>query len=364
MFFHSLSLKDFRNIKFAELEFGQGLNIFIGKNAQGKTNIVEAINLFSTGRSFRTSDYRDMIKKGSTTALVNTAVEISEGKDNYTVILDTSKKTFSKNQKNTSPASLKKVVVVLFAPEEILVLKDYPSARRTYLDAAISKLKAGYAKIVRDYEVVVRHRNKILQTLDLNGPQKLKQLEPWNTQLIDLGSRIIVERTIWCDRINEILPKKYGAFAGCDGAAAFNYRPRSRDLTETIVSRSNDELVRMTTLVGPHRDDIEATIDGYALKGFGSQGQYRSFVLSLKMTEMALIESFLGELAVLVLDDVASELDSDRNRNFFEYLAVTKGQVFITTTDEEFIKIGSSPTKQRFFVSEGNVTGDASHIIF
>lgn len=358
MFFKSINLRNFRNFQEATISFGPNLNLFCGNNAQGKTNIIEAINLFTQGRSFRTSEYRDLIRWNSEDAEIITGVEGVKGSDNLSVVLDLSKKNFFRNAKRTTPGGFDGVNSVLFAPEEILLLRDSPSARRRYIDAFIAQVVSGYKGIMRNYEKVVSHKNRILQDDQMRDSQKNEQISIWNEQLAELGTKVVMGRNIWSDRINEILPRKYSAFAELDGKAEFCYRPNCNfpvSIMSQLEKRRRDELIRRTSLVGPHRDDFEAMINGTPIKNFGSQGQHRSFVLALKMTEMAILEKETGDLPVLLLDDVASELDSDRNQKFFEYLTTTRGQVFITTTNEKDVRLGPQISLSKYQVILGEV---------
>lgn len=368
MYITSLHLTNFRNFVDERIEPGPKFNLILGSNAQGKTNIIEAIGLFANGRSFRSSEFRNMIKRGSSDALVTSSVVCSLGSDALNVQMDRQKKYFFKNGKKTSSGGFERFSVVIFAPEEILLLRDSPSERRRYIDSLICKIDPSYNALIRSYEQVVLQRNQILQDENLSEASKAGEIEPWDRQLVNFGVKVVVCRKEMCDRINELLPLKYTAVAPNDGGAFFIYRPQCgiepvqtgedsiREVFESMLkARRPDELKRGFTVVGPHRDDIEACLDTTPLKHFGSQGQHRTFVLALKISETEILRDSLGETPIFLLDDVGSELDKDRSKFFFDYLNSVKGQVFITATDSSTIRLDSGADCRCFEVVNGCV---------
>jgi DNA replication and repair protein RecF len=299
------------------------------------------------GASFRTSEWRDMIFHGRGVARVTAKLESERGGDELVVELGEPRKKFIRNGKNTAPGGFGGLHAVLFAPEEILLLRTQPGARRKFIDTFISAFVPGYKKLVRDYSSVVSQRNKILTDESLTPIERRTNLIPWNEQLVRLGAKVVVARNEWVGKINETLPSHYGAIAVDDDEARFLYKPHAceegvagdrRAVCESyeraLDERALDEWVRGVTLVGPHRDDLIAHIGSGAVKRFASQGQHRSFVLALKVAEMEVYRRITGEEPLLLLDDVASELDPNRNRRFFDYVRGSRGQVFITTTRE------------------------------
>lgn len=365
----SLKLKDFRNFEDERLDFGPAFNLLVGRNAQGKTNVIEALGLLATGHSFRTSEFRDMIRHESESSDVRSRATGAAGSDDLQVTLDVQRKGFFRNAKKTTPGGFKGLSAVLFAPEEILLLRDSPSARRRYLDVLIAQAEPRYRTLVRSYERVVSHRNRLLQEIAATGRGAAALLRSWDEQLAELGARIVVARAAWCGKLNGFIPGRYAAIAPQDGQALFRYRPHCGDaavaggepgvqaaMTEGLEQRRQDEIDRGFTLVGPHRDDLEAAIGDAAIKSFGSQGQHRTFVLALKIAEIDLLREVLGETPILLLDDVASELDRDRNRFFFDYLSEAKGQVFVTATDADAIRIAGEAKVRRFTIDAGRAT--------
>ncbi|MFA5812347.1 MAG: DNA replication/repair protein RecF, partial [bacterium] len=353
MLIESLRLRDFRNAADLRLVPGQRINLLVGRNAQGKTNIIEAIGLLSTGQSFRAPDFRDMIRWDREAAEVSARAICAAGSDELKINIDVRRKLFTRNEKRVTSKAPSNFFTVLFAPEEILLLKGPPAGRRRYIDSLIFQLSQPHRNHAMQYDKVMRQRNRLLQDIRLSESARTTGLRPWDEQLAELGSRIIVARNDWCGRINSLLPDRYRSIAPEEGYARFAYAPHCGQralekglegvmerLREQLEERRKDELVRGVSLVGPHRDDLEAEIGPSRVKHFGSQGQHRSFVLALKIAEMDLLrEAAGGEEPILLLDDVASELDPERNRYFFEGLRAARGQVFITATSEADIKL-------------------------
>lgn len=369
MFLQSLQLTDFRNFERAELEFSPSFNLLVGKNAQGKTNIIEALGLLASGRSFRTSEFRDMIRRERPAATVSAMARGEAGEDRLRVSLDGGRKGFFRNEKRTTPGGFSGLRSVLFAPEEILLLRESPVERRRYADRLIAATDPDFRGVSRRYERVVGHRNRLLQEAAERGRLDSRALDGWDEQLAGLGSRIAIARARLCDELCALLPEAYARIAQGDGAAAFCYRPHcgtgairegegavAEAILEGLSRRRADELRRGVTLVGPHRDDFEATIGERPVRQFGSQGQHRTFVVAFKIAEIELLRRADGEAPLILLDDVASELDIDRSRSFFDYLKEVRGQVFVTATDADAVRLGQPHSVRRFFIDAGSIS--------
>ncbi len=369
MFINSLHLRSFRNFRDQSFSFSPSFNILLGDNAQGKTNIVEAISLLSCGRSFRTANWRDLIERNREEARVDAVVSCGRGEDRVSVHLAEPRKRFLRNDKAAAPGGFDSVAAVLFAPEEILLLKTQPAARRRFIDALVSSFVPGHRKLVRDYEAVVTQRNRIYADESLGEGEVRKLLSPWDDQLVSLGARVVLARHSWTSRLNETLPRRYHALAEGDGEATLRYEPQvglealaagaegiMSAMEDLMRARRGDELSRRTSVVGPHRDDLVAYIGQERVRGFASQGQHRSFVLALKITEMELYRAVKGEAPILLLDDVASELDPERNRRFFEYVQNAEGQVFITTTRAESVMTRRRSESAVIAIADGKAT--------
>lgn len=368
MYISELNLKNFRNISQLKLVPGSAFNLLVGRNAQGKTNVIEAIGLISRGTSFRAQDFRDMIMWGRDDAEVSAETQGAAGSDKLAVRMNAEAKNFFKNGKRALPSKSSSVCTVLFAPEEIMLLRGPPSGRRRYFDGLIAQVVPSHKTLVSKYEKVMRQRNRLLSDPELPTSAKRTMLEPWDAQLVEFGSSIVDARRSWCEWINEYVPRRYARIAPTDAKAFFDYAPHcaiagpigdrgaaAETLSSQLALRRDDEFVRGFTLVGPHRDDFIAKIGPNEVKLFGSQGQHRSFVLALKLSEMMLFADHTGEDPVLLLDDVASELDAGRNRFFFESISQAKGQVFITATQESDIDLGGVGEASVYSVSQGEV---------
>jgi len=369
MLITKLSLKNFRNISELSISPGPSFNLLVGKNAQGKTNVIESVGLLSTGSSFKATDYRDMIRWGSTRAEVIAEALGVAGNDRIAVTMDDGRKSFLKNGKRAVPSRSSRVCTVIFAPEEIMLLRGEPSRRRRYMDALISQVSPAHRTTVGKYEKVMRQRNRLLSDPDIPLSVKEADLRPWDEQLANLGARVIASRDSWCTRLNEFIPLHYGGIAPADGRATFEYAPCceagvasegpttiEEELAREITRRRPDELLRGFSLVGPHRDDFRAVIGESEVSHYGSQGQHRSFVLALKMAEMSLLRDATGEEPILLLDDAASELDQNRNHFFFEGLRESRGQVFITATKDSDVCLEDLGDTAVFDVDDGQAT--------
>ncbi len=260
----SISLKGFRNISDLRLDFSPGMNVLVGQNAQGKTNIIEAIGLLATGTSFRTPEFRDMIGWNAVKASVSATISGEMGQDLLQISIDERRKSFLRNGKRAMPKGPSRVRAILFAPEEIMLLRSSPGARRRYIDSFIAQMSGSHRGHVSKYEKVMRQRNRILSDFDIQAVKKVGELAPWDEQLIDLGARIVVEREGWLARLNEGIPSHYGEIAPADGSASFHYAPHcGRELLEggvemvreglsrQLESRRGDELTRGLLSWGP-----------------------------------------------------------------------------------------------------------------
>ncbi len=366
MHIKELFLKNFRNISEQRIILNPKFNFIVGDNAQGKTNIIEAIYLLSYGKSFRTSEFRDLILWDGDASLANAKIEDKELFYEVQGRLNLEKKEFYKDGKRvTSIAKSVPLQVVLFSPEEILLLKSNPAKRRDYLDNLISKLEADYEKLVKDYKKVVSQRNNILSNESLTNDDKLSQLEVWNDQQINIGTKLVEFRKKWIDKINLFLSNQHESVAKNNEKVIMEYAPFCgpeildknihQAFKKLISEKQEEELIRLQTLVGPQKDDFFISINGHDAKHFASQGQQRTIIIAMKMTEMELYYQSSGSYPLFLLDDVTSELDENRNKFFFEYLTKAKGQVFVTSTTPDDIKLSNIREYLTLVVAGGEV---------
>jgi len=337
MYIKEIELKNFRNYDDIHLEFNENVNFIIGNNAQGKTNLLEGIYLSSIGKSFRTSRDNEMIgfdkdffkvKVKGEKELFPVDVEITLKKD-----LGKSIKVNGVNISKTSEL-LENIYIVIFSPEDLKIVKDEPEKRRKFIDKELCTLRPSYYDALSNYKKVLNQRNTYLKEYNIEP----SILDIWDMQLAKYGAAIISMREDFIKKINIISNKIHYNITNGKENLKIEYSPNIKNqekLEEKVFdilkeSRQNDLRLRTTTK-GPHRDDIEFFINEINVRSFGSQGQQRTAALSLKLAELNLIKEETGESAILLLDDVMSELDATRQE--FLIKSLSDIQLFITTTE-------------------------------
>jgi DNA replication and repair protein RecF len=357
-----LSLAFFRNLEKADLHPGPRFNIFYGNNAQGKTNLLESIYLLGTTKSFRMARNAEMVMWGSPSSMVKGEVERDGINREIALVIEKTGKRVRVDRKPVVKLAdfFGSLNVVVFSPEDIAMVRGMPDGRRKYLDRAVFSGEAAYLAFHHEYYRILKNRNILLRTGDDRG------LDVWSEKLVEAGARLIAGRLAYLREISVLLQEFYGAIAGSGEVAALTYRPHllaeeglfeeSRPRLAAALAKSAAEERRAgTTVVGPHRDDIEFLLNGKVLKHHASQGQQRSFVLALKMAEIEYIQRRHGDPPVLLLDDMTSELDQERNRNLMEFLQNKEMQVFITTTTLQNILLDAREPYHTFRVDAGKV---------
>ena len=342
-----LSLTDFRNYREAEVDLVAGSNLFVGSNGQGKTNLVEAIAYLSTLGSHRVATDQALIRAGQDAAIVRARLEHAERSVLVEVQLNrTSANRAQVNRVGTKPRELPRYATsVLFAPEDLALVRGDPGGRRRYLDQLLVQLSPRLAGVLGDYDRVVRQRTTLLKSVRAaRVPEsQLSTLEVWNDRLADLGRQVIVERSGLVERLRPQVADFYRRIAGDDHRADLGMRlsilgdagsadegaDDSADadgatpvldttevgeaFTAALARMRRQELDRGLTLIGPHRDDLVLTLNGLPAKGYASHGESWSFALALKLAAAAILraDSPLGD-PVVILDDVFAELDEIR----------------------------------------------------
>lgn len=353
-----LALSDFRNYATAEVDLVPGPNLFVGSNGQGKTNLVEAIGYLSTLGSHRVASDQPLIRSGCDAAIVRARLE--HGERSVLVEVQINRWGANRAQVNrvaTKPRDLPRYATsVLFAPEDLALVRGDPGGRRRYLDQLLVQLTPRLAAVLADYDRVLKQRTTLLKSVRTArvSESQLSTLEVWNERLVDLGTQIIVERSALIDRLRPFVADAYRRIAGEDHRADLASRlsitgsgaddddedagipaalaaPEVRDAFVAALGRvRRQELDRGVTLVGPHRDDLVLTLNGLPAKGYASHGESWSFALALKLAAAAALraESPLGD-PVIILDDVFAELDESRRGRLAEAIADYE-QVLIT----------------------------------
>ena len=334
MVLKSLHLRDFRNYTEQEVSFADGMNILMGDNAQGKTNLVDAVMLVSLGKCPRVTRDRELIRWNADRARVQAEVVKRYGDDEVEAVIDkTVVKCVSVNRMPlTRLGELMGVVAtVLFSPEQMSIVKDAPGERRRFMDIALCQLSKPYFYLLNRYNRILSQRNKLIKSGNHAA------IEVWDMQLAHEGARIIKTRRGFIERLSVFAAAAHSRLSGGKETLCLSYEGIAGDTAETIEAAFIEELARTResdlrlgfTHAGPQRDDIRITVGDVDCRTYGSQGQQRTAALSLKLAELELYRAESGEAPVLLLDDVLSELDPGRQRQLLQSVDV---QTIVTCT--------------------------------
>ena len=334
MYIKTLELENFRNYKSLQMNFDEGTTILFGDNAQGKTNILEAIFYLAITKSYKGCKDRDVIFFGENEAHLRGFVE----KENESVRIDmhlrsNKNKAIALNLEKVKKAAdlLGTMNVVLFSPEDLNIIKEGPQNRRHFVDMELCQLDSFYTYNLTNYNKIVNQRNSLLKDIYFN-PTLKETLNIWDNQMISYGSKIIERRIQFISQLNEIIYEIHKKLSGDTEEIKIIYDPNTtiEDYEKNINDSSSRDLKSKITSVGPHRDDFIFEVNGIDIRKFGSQGQQRTAALSLKLAEIELVKKITKDVPILLLDDVLSELDSNRQN----YLLSTIGnvQTIITCT--------------------------------
>ncbi len=339
---NSVNIKNFRNIADLSFTADNGVNVIYGENAQGKTNILESIWLFTGCKSFRGAKDNELIKFGEDFAKINLNFsDNSREKKSEIIIADKKKNAFLNGVSLRSTAELiGSFYAVIFSPVHLSLIKDGPSARRKFLDTALCQLKPSYAEHLAGYKRALVQRNALLKDLHLNS-ELYDMLDTWDDQLARYSACVIKERLQYIDLLSEYSKSIYsGISENKEKFSVFYSKKIDKDISlkdiylseiENLKSSRKEDIFSKTTTVGPHRDDLEILINDVSARSFGSQGQQRSCALSLKLGESEIIKKVTGETPVALLDDVMSELDEKRQDYVLNH--INDRQVFLTCCD-------------------------------
>lgn len=350
-----LKCLNFRNIEEAELFPDSKMNVICGENAQGKTNLIEAIWFFTGAKSFRNNKDSTPIKFEKIKA--KTEIDfIAEGIENQAVMEFSEKRNAFLNGKPLSnPSKLAgKFSAIVFSPADLGIVKDGPAVRRRFLDVAIGQLYPNYIGILQDYMRAVKQRNEIVKELRFDGSISV-MLDIFEKEIIENGKKIISYREKYISLINKFLPEIYYGLSGGREVLEVKYiLSCNTDLYEDkmLLSRKEDMFSGITS-IGPHRDDIEFNLNGTNARNYGSQGQQRSIALSLKLSQAEVIKDISGEYPVCLLDDVMSELDPLRQGYILNH--ISGWQSFITCCDPSNIE---NLEKGKIFKVKNGVVND------
>lgn len=380
MFVEHLSLTDFRNYESADVTLAAGPNVFVGRNGQGKTNLAESIAYLATLGSHRVSQDAPMVRTGKDSAFIR--ARLATGERRVQLELQLNKQGSNKARINggaVRPTELPRYAhVVLFAPEDLQIVRGDPSARRRFIDQLLIQRRPRLAGVIADYERVVRQRNALLKSARARGIKGdgLSTLDVWDDKLVTLGAQLIDARTATAADLAPLLSEAYAAIAGEDHHPTIEWALSVRgaqpedgedspadtadDSTEdlfrtALAAKRSSELERAITLVGPHRDDLVLKVRGLPVKGYASHGESWSVALALRLASAELLRSETGVGdPVLILDDVFAELDAER-RVRLAGIAAGYEQVIVTSAVEEDVPVALRARTVR--VHHGTIVG-------
>ena len=358
MFIESVELLNFRNYGNLHIDFHEGTNVLYGDNAQGKTNILEAAYVSGTTKSHKGSRDKDMIRFGEDESHIRTIVE-KQGKE-YQLDIHLKKNRSKGIAINKVPIKKASELfgilnMVFFSPEDLNIIKNGPSERRRFLDAEICQLDKIYLSDLTRYNKILMQRNRLLKDMQ-HQPQLMETLQVWDMQLVEYGKRLIRRRRQFVEELSEIVTGIHRNISGKREELVLRYEPNiDAEFLEDELNRVREKDRKYAqTSVGPHRDDISFFIRGVDIRKFGSQGQQRTSALSLKLSEIELVRQTIHDTPVLLLDDVLSELDSNRQNYLLN--SIHDIQTMITCTGlDEFVRNRFQIDKV-FHVIDGHVS--------
>ena len=335
MWIKNIKLKNFRNYKEQEINFEKNINIFYGENAQGKTNIIEAIFLCSLGKSFRAKKDSEMIKLDEKYSLIEIEYEKSDRDGKIKIELENKKNVFINGIKIKKLSELLgNINTVIFTPDDINILKGGPQNRRRFLDIMISQLRPNYMHILNSYSKTIEQRNKYLRQIK-EERKDANLLDIWDEKLADYAFKICQYRTEFIEKISNKIGKIHNKITNEKEEIKIEYLTECNNkekYLQLLKERRKLDIIKGFTTKGVHRDDFVIYINKKEINIYGSQGQNRTAMLSLKLSELQVIYDEIGEYPILLLDDFMSELDKNRRKNFLSNIENT--QVIITGTEK------------------------------
>lgn len=372
MIFRKIYLKNFRNIEEMELLPGEKVNIICGENAQGKTNFMEALWLFTGAKSFRQTKDSEFIRFGEEKANLK-AEFFSENREQNAEISFSPSKSLKKNgiDIKSSAEYAGTIGGVVFSPSHMNLFRDGPKERRRLIDTSLCQLYPKYLSVLADYKKVLDQRNTVLKDARYHSGL-IDMIDIYDEQLARLGGTIIRTRVSYCESLNKKAAEIYKGMSGAreeffaeyittvlsedeHADSSMSTADFAQKFYDALQSSRNYDFEHGSTSVGPHRDDLEVTLDKMPVRSFGSQGQQRSCILSLKLGEAKMLGEAMGEPPLILLDDVMSELDSLRRDYILN--SIGESQIFLTCCDKELFS-GLEDGKV-FIMEKGRLLGGA-----
>lgn len=369
-----ISLQRYRNYDSLTLTFPKTLNIFLGENAQGKTNLLESIYVLAMTRSHRTSNEKELIHWDSDSAKVSGVIEKKAGTVPLELIVSNKGRKTKVNhieQKRLS-SYIGQLNVILFAPEDLSLVKGAPQNRRKFIDMELGQVNPIYLYDLVQYQSVLKQRNQYLKQLADKKQSDIIYLDILTEQLADFGSKVLFARLEFIKKLEywaNLLHKKishekeellieYSSSIPID-KEMFSQAGIQKQLLQSLLDNRKRELFKVNTFLGPHRDDLVFKVNGQNVQTYGSQGQQRTTALSVKLAEIDLMFAETGEYPVLLLDDVMSELDNERQLHLLETIE-GKVQTFLTTTSLDHLNNKLTVEPDIFYVQQGEIERDSS----
>lgn len=371
---NEISLQHYRNYQEVTLNFPKKLNIFLGENAQGKTNLLESIYVLAMTRSHRTSNEKELIHWDTSTAKVSGIIEKKTGNVPLEIQISTKGRKTKVNhieQKRLS-SYIGQLNVILFAPEDLSLVKGSPQLRRKFIDMELGQVNPIYLYDLVQYQSVLKQRNHYLKQLAEKKQSDLIYLDILTEQLVEFGSKVLLARLEFVKKLEHwanLLHKKisheketlsidYFSSIPLD-KNAFSLEMIQQQFHQTLLENRTRELFKANTFLGPHRDDLLFNVNGQNVQTYGSQGQQRTTALSIKLAEIDLMYAETGEYPVLLLDDVMSELDNERQLHLLETIE-GKVQTFLTTTSLDHLTNKLTVEPDIFYVQQGEIEREAT----
>jgi DNA replication and repair protein RecF len=354
---HRLKLKNYRNYEELNIEFDSKIHFFIGDNAQGKTNLLESIYMLALTKSHRTNKDRELIYWGKEFASIHCDLTLFNRDTQLEVNIFPHGKKVLINRIDQRKISnyLGKLKVVLFAPEDLQLIKGSPNQRRKFMDRALGQIRPKYINQLSQYQKVLLQRNQLLKDSFKNSSLR-NTIDIWDCQLLEYGSSVIDIRQQFIQEIGKLAQRIH--FEITEGIEQLNLYYDANCLVtnfrEKIEKSRERDFQTGTTNVGPHRDELQFTINDIDAKIFGSQGQQRTVALSLKLAELEYMKMQIGDMPILLLDDVLSELDIRRQKQLLDSINDSV-QTFVTTTDVSGIKHEILKQSDFFYIKQGNI---------
>jgi len=345
MFLKNISINNFRNIKNVNLEFSKNVNIIYGDNGNGKTNLLETIYYTTSLKPIKKRNkLSHLINENQEYSIIESVFKNNDYSESIKIAITPQKKAliYNKNSNTNIQSYLHKFKSVLFTPDDLMIIKGEPEARRTFFNKAIFHSNQFYYSKIIEYNKILKSRNKTLKSIFEGNKKDLELLEVLNEQFTNISLEIYQERInylieyipIWINVINKLSNKKFSPYLVYK--TDFNYKDKSEFLKK-LKSKQFREIQQKRSLVGPHFDDYKILTNDKEIKFFGSQGEIRLFTLAMKIAHIIYLHKINDTYPILLLDDISSELDKSRKEYLFNFLNSIDAQIFITTTSPENI---------------------------